>query len=208
MICLWLFRTLLSQQIYEREITLYSQRDWYLVSIQAVSLWQFTTIVNVSMTKNIFSFDFLHLRQEIWCNIWANWSVWLYWLGVCAMMSTIVELTMLFKQSMYLFLYLCMPSDIFYFLQSDWPQQRRAFLISILTVVQKCYFWKRTKEWSYNFRTWIKLSKAKNHFNDITDKNRLNWLQQIYKQSHATTGKAGLYMHIIYSQQKKVTLKK
>ena len=109
MICLWLFRTLLSQQIYEREITLYSQRDWYLVPIQAVP-----TIVNVSMTKNIFSFDFLHLRQEIWCNIWANWSVWLYWLGVCAMMSTIVELTMLFKQSMYLFLYLCMPSDNFF----------------------------------------------------------------------------------------------
>ena len=40
-----------------------------------------------------------------------------------------------------LFFYLCMPSDIFYFLQSDWLQQRAAFY-DILTVVQKCYFLK------------------------------------------------------------------
>ena len=34
-----------------------------------------------------------------------------------------------------------MLSDIFYFLQSDWLQQRAAFY-DILTVVQKCYFLK------------------------------------------------------------------
>ena len=32
-----------------------------------------------------------------------------------------------------------MRSDVFYFLQSDWLQQRAAFY-DILTVVQKCYF--------------------------------------------------------------------
>ena len=35
----------------------------------------------------------------------------------------------------------------FYFLQSDWLQQRAASY-DILTVVQKCYFIKQTKEWS------------------------------------------------------------
>ena len=34
-----------------------------------------------------------------------------------------------------------MPVVFFYFLQSDWLQQRAAFY-DILTVVQKCYFFK------------------------------------------------------------------
>ena len=45
----------------------------------------------------------------------------------------------------HLYFHLCMPIDIFDFLQSDWLQQRAAFY-DILTVVQKCYFFTNRQE--------------------------------------------------------------
>ena len=47
----------------------------------------------------------------------------------------------------YIYFFICACQVIFFdFLQSDWLQQRAAFY-DILTVVQKCYFFKQPKEW-------------------------------------------------------------
>ncbi len=60
-----------------------------------------------------------------------------------------------------------MPSDIFYFLQSDWLQQRAAFY-DILTVVQKCYFFKTNQGVELIVVLELKCTKA--YSNDIKDR--------------------------------------
>jgi hypothetical protein len=60
----------------------------------------------------------------------------------------------------FLFFYLCMPSDIFYFLQSDWLQQRAAFY-DISTVVQKSYFFSNKPRSEDNFQTQNATQKVK-----------------------------------------------
>ena len=60
-----------------------------------------------------------------------------------------------------------MPSDILYFLQSDWLQQRAAFY-DILTVVQKCYFLKTNQGVELIVELELKCTKA--YSNDIKDR--------------------------------------